>query len=86
MSKLPVQPDLRSVDQIVDVHSLHGVFPVFRMPQVEERKVSVYVDKNYRKIFEFLKYQSGWSNTTDKDPNLSPRSAQVCGPPGSGKI
>lgn len=67
---------------VLDVPVLRGVYPVEE--DSKAAKKSVYVDKNFRAIFDYLHEQSGWKPSQKE--GMEDPTAQISGPPGSGKF
>lgn len=95
MSKLETQSNLKDGDSLMIVYCTPGVFPVTRS-RLKEQSMVVYVDRNFKDIFQFIKRESGWETVdegvakfTEGEPSGNRlklgRSAEVSGPPGSGK-
>ena len=83
VTKPPTQEDLLNDHDVLVVHCQPGLFPAFGSHLVD-KTMSVYVNKNFREIFQYLKLQSGWEAPASGEVKRS-RSAQVSGPQGSGQ-
>jgi hypothetical protein len=78
--KLPTQSAPAEGAETLTVFCLPGVFPSSR--EFPDLTKEVYTQKNFTDVFEYVCAQSGWRVTEKTEGS---RSAQVNGPPGSGK-
>jgi len=87
VSKLETQLDLKDGDYLMTVHYMPGVFPM-TISTSSERSMVIYVDRNFKDIFEFFKLESGWETVDEgsaEKPAQRERCVEVRGPSGSGK-
>ena len=84
---LQTQPDVAAIGDkhTYDIYCLSDVFPA-RASHLSDETMSVYVDVNFRKIFEHIKAASGWVDAGDSaTKERTPRTALVDGAPGTGE-